>query len=379
MIQSLKQFLEIGRSKLDTPLIYTILILSVVGLGILFSASSVISIREYGEPTFYLKKQLYWYLISYFFFIVFLLIPYRLYQRFSLPILIISIILLILVFIPGIGKSVVTHYGRNFHRWINLGFMQFQPSEFAKVAIVIYISSYLTRWNHEGTEDYKTLLVPGALILFIIVLVVVEPAFGTSIELALIVLGLIFLNGFPLKNLLIGTASLSPLIILLILKVGYRKDRIDIWLNPYKYRFEAGHQLVSSFRSFLEGHWFGKPLSSGYAHRYLAYSHTDFVLPTFVEDFGFIGFVFIFALFLFLIYRGFQLISHVKDFFGFLLGNGIIIMITLQILMNTFVVTGIVPITGISLPFISYGGSSLLIVMVSLGIFLNITSKENLI
>lgn len=165
---------------------------------------------------------------------------------------------------------------------------------------------------------------------------------------------------------------------ILIYKVGYRKKRIEVWLDPYKYRYDEGHQLVSSFRAFNDGGWFGTNVSTGYSHRYLTYSHTDFVMATYVEDFGYIGFLFLFFLFIFLILRSFMLIRRVNEPFGFLLGVGIISMIGVQILINLFVVTGVFPITGISLPFVSYGGSSLLTVMLSLGILCNITRKENL-
>jgi cell division protein FtsW len=160
--------------------------------------------------------------------------------------------------------------------------------------------------------------------------------------------------------------------------VGYRKKRIDVWLNPYKYRFDEGHQLVSSFRSFAEGGFLGNPLSTGYSHRYLTYSHTDFVLSTFAEDYGFLGILILFSLFLTLITRSFILIRNINNHFGFMLGAGLITMISLQVIINAYVVTGIIPITGISLPFVSYGGSSLLTVMISMGILLNITRKEYL-
>jgi cell division protein FtsW len=165
---------------------------------------------------------------------------------------------------------------------------------------------------------------------------------------------------------------------LLVDRVGYRRKRIDIWLDPYSYRYEEGHQLVSSYLAFKYGSWFGTDISSGYSHRYLPYSYTDFIISPFVEDFGFLGFLFLLSSILILIFRAFFLMEKVEDPFGFYLGSGIIAFLSIQFLMNFFVVTGILPITGVSFPFLSYGGSSLISTFIFSGILVNITRKENL-
>jgi cell division protein FtsW len=373
-----KKFWEVGKNPIDYPLVYTVFILLFFGLGILFSASSVTSQREFNEPYYYLKRQSIWVGISLIAFLVTIFIPFHFYQKYSLFAILFSLFLLVIVFIPGIGKSVETYYGRNFHRWINLGIIQFQPSELAKITVVIYLSSFLAKLRTIRVAGPKVYLYPGLLVGSLLVLIVVEPAFGTTLEILFVILALIFIDGFPIKKLILGIVSLLPLLALLVYNVGYRKKRIDVWLNPYKYRFDEGHQLVSSFRSFAEGGFLGNPLSTGYSHRYLTYSHTDFVLSTFAEDYGFLGILILFSLFLTLITRSFILIRNINNHFGFMLGAGLITMISLQVIINAYVVTGIIPITGISLPFVSYGGSSLLTVMISMGILLNITRKEYL-
>jgi cell division protein FtsW len=371
--------LKIGRSPIDLPLLYTILILLSLGLCIMFSGSSVTAARMHGDTLYFVKKQALWASISLIAFIVVANIDYRIYRKYATFLIFVSIILLVLVFIPGVGKSVGTHYGRNFNRWISIGnSFQIQPSELAKIAVVIYLSSFLCKIHQITYRSYHIYLVPGSLIFFVIALIIIEPAFGTTIEITFMLLALIYVNGFPLKKLFFGFLSSIPLLFILVYRVGYRKERIEVWLNPYKYRFDKGHQLVSSFKAFDSGGWFGNPIATGYSHRHLTYSHTDFIMATFVEDFGFIGFLVLFFLFLFLIIRSFILVKRVNDLFGFLLGIGIISMIGVQILINLFVVTGVFPITGISLPFVSYGGSSLLTVMLSLGILINITRRENL-
>ncbi|MBE7411174.1 MAG: FtsW/RodA/SpoVE family cell cycle protein [Leptospiraceae bacterium] len=344
----------------------------------MYSSSAVTAEREFNDPMYFLKKQFVWICISLVVYISFSLLPYNLLQKFAIYIAVFSVFLLVLVFLPGVGKSVSAYYGRNFHRWIGIGPFQYQPSEFSKLAMVIYLSAFLVKIKSNQVKNYKIFLFPSLLVGIELVLIIAEPAFGTTMAVIFVIVTLIFLDGFPLKNLIISLVAMIPLMFILVDKVGYRKKRIEVWLDPYKYRFDEGHQLVSSFRAFSDGGLFGNPISLGYSHRYLTYSHTDFVMATFVEDYGFLGFIILLSLFLLLIIRAFYLIKKVKDLFGFYLGVGIITMFSIQILINLFVVTGVFPITGISLPFISYGGSSILTMMVSLGILTNITRKENL-
>ncbi|MCB1158742.1 MAG: FtsW/RodA/SpoVE family cell cycle protein [Leptospiraceae bacterium] len=374
----LSSFLSPGKYEVDLPLLYSIFILLFLGLGIMFSGSSITASREFQDPMYFAKKQAAWTVLSIFGFILIANIDYRYYKRYASQLILLSLFLLVLVFIPGLGKSVHTYYGRSFHRWIGIGSFQLQPSEFAKIAIVTYLAAFLVKMNETVHRTYRNYILPGFLVLSVIALIIIEPAFGTTLEIISMIIALIFIDGFPIRKLLFGFISSIPLLMILIYKVGYRKKRIEVWLDPYKYRYDEGHQLVSSFRAFNDGGWFGTNVSTGYSHRYLTYSHTDFVMATYVEDFGYIGFLFLFFLFIFLILRSFMLIRRVNEPFGFLLGVGIISMIGVQILINLFVVTGVFPITGISLPFVSYGGSSLLTVMLSLGILCNITRKENL-
>ena len=315
---------------------------------------------------YFVKKQFLWIVVSFVFFLIFANIPYKVYQVYSHFLILFAILLLVAVFIPGIGKSVSTYYGRNFHRWISIGTFQLQPSEFSKIAVIVYVSATILKLKKKSENKFQNYILPGIVITVLLTLLVTEPAFGTTVEIFCMIVTLIFIAGFSIKKLMFGFISMIPLVFVLIYHVGYRKKRIEVWLEPYKYRFDEGHQLVSSFKAFAEGGWFGKPLSTGYSHRYLTYCHTDFVLATFVEDFGFIGFVLLYLLFLLLLTRSFLLLQKVKDQFGFLLGTGILSMLGIQVLINLFVVTGMLPITGISLPFISYGGSSMLATMISL-------------
>lgn len=373
-----KKFIVIGKNPIDLPLIYVILILLLVGISALFSGSAVTAHKLTEDPYFFLKKQAVWLGISFVFFIVFATIPYRIFQHYAVYLIVLSIILLVLVFIPGLSKTVKTQSGRNFHRWIGFGPLQLQPSEFCKIAVLIYLSAFFVKLNHIHEKTLKTYLIPGAALGVILVLIMLEPALGTTLQITSMILALIFLNGFPVKKLVLGFLSATPLILFLIYRVGYWRKRIEVWLNPYSDKDGDGFQLYSSFRAFMESGWFGNQISTSHSHRSLPYNHTDFILATFVQDYGFVGFLVLLSLFTFLIVRGFSLVRKVNEPFGFLLGSGIVLMISIQIIINLFVVTGLFPITGISLPFMSYGGSSLLTVMISLGILINITKKEHI-
>lgn len=373
-----KDFWESPGSPFDLVLVGSVFFLLLFGICVMYSSSSVTAWREFQDSEYFLKKQLVWAAIGLVVFFFFANFPYNRLEKFALGGIIISVLLLVLVFIPGIGKSVGTYYGRNFHRWIGIGPYQLQPSEIAKLAVVVYLSSLIVKLKLKENRDPKKFILPAVLLLAVLILILAEPAFGTTMEILFVVIAFVFLFGFPVRNLLlVGLVSL-PLAYLLISQVGYRRKRMEVWLDPYRFRYDEGHQLVTSFRAFLDGGWFGNKLASGYAHRYLTYSHTDFVLATYVEDFGFIGFLFFFALVMILLSRVYVLLKRVEDPFGFYLGAGLLFILGTQFVINSFVVTGLFPITGISLPFMSYGGSSLLVVLAAFGILVNITRKENI-
>ncbi|TGK07878.1 cell division protein FtsW [Leptospira semungkisensis] len=373
-----KEFWESPDSPFDLFLIVSVFFLLLFGIGVMYSSSSITAWRDFQDSEYFLKKQVAWAVIGLVVFLFFANFPYQKLERFALAGMITSVLLLILVFIPGIGRSVGTYYGRNFHRWIGIGPYQLQPSEIAKLAVVIYLSSLIVKLKLKENRDPKKFILPAVLLLAVLVLILAEPAFGTTMEILFVVIAFVFLFGFPIRNLLlVGLVSL-PLAYVLVSQVGYRRKRMEVWLDPYRFRYDEGHQLVTSFRAFLDGGWFGNKLASGYAHRYLTYSHTDFVLATYVEDFGFIGFLFFFLLVLTLLTRTYVLLKRVQDPFGFYLGAGLLFILGTQFIINSYVVTGLLPITGISLPFMSYGGSSLLVVLASFGILVNITRRENL-
>ncbi|WP_167883641.1 FtsW/RodA/SpoVE family cell cycle protein [Leptospira ognonensis] len=378
MFQSFGQFFKYGNKKIDLPFLYAIFILFGFGVIIMFSASVIPAEREFADPYYYLKKQLVWGGVGILFFLVFIQVPYQILVKFSFPFCLFSILLLISVFIPGVGKSVGTTYGRNFNRWIQIGGFQIQPSEFSKISLLLFLSLFFQTFDPKNIKWTRKTLISIFTISSILILIVIEPAFGTTVEILTVIFFFVIMTGFPMKRILLLSIATLPLLFVLVTQVGYRKKRLEIWLDPYKYRFDEGHQLVTSFRAFFDGGTLGKPIGSGYSHRYLAYSHTDFVLASFVEDFGFLGFSIFLAVVLFLLLRIYSLLQKVKDKLGFYLGTGILLLLAIQFLINLYVVTGLFPVTGISLPFLSYGGSSLITIFILMGILANITKSENL-
>lgn len=218
-----KDFWESPGSPFDLVLVGSVFFLLLFGICVMYSSSSVTAWREFQDSEYFLKKQLVWAAIGLVVFFFFANFPYKRLEKFALGGIIISVLLLVLVFIPGIGKSVGTYYGRNFHRWIGIGPYQLQPSEIAKLAVVVYLSSLIVKLKLKENRDPKKFILPAVLLLAVLILILAEPAFGTTMEILFVVIAFVFLFGFPVRNLLlVGLVSL-PLAYLLISQVGYRR------------------------------------------------------------------------------------------------------------------------------------------------------------
>ena len=356
----------------DLFLFGLLLVTAFSGLLILYSASAFTAFKETGDADYYIKKQMIWFLAGSALMFLAAFIPVPLLRKFALPGMIVSLFLLLLVFIPGIGRS-VSSSKESFQRWISLGPVSFQPSEFVKIAIIIYTAHILSRNDRLLTEyDFKKLMYPALLILAVLIAILLEPQYGTTMSILLIIITLLYISGFPLIRLILLFLSLLPLLAIMIYFWEYRFVRLKVWFDPYAYRHEGGYQLVTAFRAFREGGIAGEDgLAAGFAHRYLTYGHTDFVLALYAENFGLIGIILLFLLFNLLLWKGIMILRSVEDPFVFMLGTGVLLMLILQTVLNVCVVTGLIPTTGISLPFISYGGSSLITSLILGGLLVN--------
>lgn len=358
--------------RIDRILFLTVIAIALLGLVALYSASAVLSEVEMKDPFYYINRQLVWTVIGLILFLVAIFLPTKVIEWLPLPSMAFSIILLLLVFVPGLSRSVSSSRG-NFHRWVELGPIAFQPSEFAKVGLLLYSAWLLSKFK--GERNIRRIVFLASPILLVLLLIIVEPQYGTTMTLIIVISAMLFVAGFPLLRLAGVISSAIPLLFLLAYLWEYRLERLKVWLDPYAYRYEAGYQLVMSFRAFKDGWWTGTDLASGVAHRYLTYGHTDFVFALFYEDFGFIGLLVLVVLYGFYCIRSARLIGKQHTGFLTLTAIGCVILFGLQSLINMFVVTGVVPTTGIGLPFMSYGGSSLIVQYILAGFVLNITSQ----
>lgn len=347
------------------------LALAMGGLLILYPVSAVVSDRLFDDPSYYMQRQLVWFVLGVIGLFVSSTVPLNLLRKLAAPSLLITLFLLILVFVPGVGKYVASDR-ESFHRWVGIGPVRFQPSEFAKIAIILYVSATLAGLVGDFKNiNYRKLFFPSLLIGLALGAIVLEPQYGTTICILAALVILVYISGFPMLRLFLVFLGITPFLGIAAIMQSYRLERLKVWWDPYAYRYEGGYQLVNSFRAFREGGWLGTELASGPGHRYLTFGHTDFVLALFAEDYGYLGISILLLLFLVFLWRAGVILRRVDDSFVFLLGAGSLSMLYSQIVLNMAVVTGIVPTTGVSLPFISYGGSSLVATMVFAGLLIN--------
>jgi cell division protein FtsW len=296
---------------------------------------------------------------------------YRYWQPLALPLLLGSIVLLFLVFVPGLRQQIGGAY-----RWLKIYGFSFQPSELAKLALVIFLARSMTK--KEGRMDRFTVgFLPFVLVLAILFpLVLKQPDFGTGVLFVALVFLMLFVAGTPLRFLGGALLATAPILVYVAVKAEYRWERIVIFLDPWKDSGKAGFQIIQSFLAFGAGRVFGVGLGEGKQKLfYLPEIHTDFIFSVIGEELGLIGVTVIIALFLLLVIRGFQACFRAPDRFGTYLSLGITVLIAFQALLNMGVVMGLLPTKGSTLPFISYGGTSLMMNLMAVGILLNVHSQ----
>ncbi|MBI4097998.1 MAG: putative lipid II flippase FtsW [Candidatus Levybacteria bacterium] len=357
--------ITIGRS--DFALLFSVLALTVFGLFMIYDASSYVAFRDFADKYRYAKDQMFWVIIGLSALSLVSFFDYHRYYNLALPILLGSIFLLFLVFIPGLGIEAL-----GAKRWINLGFFVLQPSEFVKLALTIYLSAWFS--TREKGRFFAFLLLIG----LVIFLVMLQPDMGT----AFIILGqaliLYFLSGGNILHIL----SLIPAIglggLALILLEPYRAARLATFLNPGGDLQASSYHLRQILIALGSGGLFGVGVGNSLQkYAYLPEATTDSIFAIIAEEIGFFGVLILIAVILFVIYRGFYISLRAKDTFGKLLAGGITSFIAIQTIVNLGAQTALLPLTGVPLPFISYGGSALIINLISVGILLNISRQSH--
>lgn len=354
--------------KLNILLLIIVTIMALYGIIMIYSASSVWAQYKFNDAFHFAKYQFIFFIISFLCMLIVKKIDYNLYKKHSNKILLLSLILLIIVLIPGIGTL------RNGSRsWFKIGPFGLQPSEIAKVSLIIFLSKYLEK-NQNNLSNIKKSILPVLGIIFLFFgLIMLEPDFGTGMVIVLSLMLILFISGVKLKFFaslgILGILGIAGLIII----APYRLKRIISFLNPWSDPLGSGYQIIQSLYAIgpasLLGLGFGKSIQKQF---YLPEPQTDFIFAIICEEFGLVGAISVIALFIILFYIILKISLKQSNLFAKYLSFGLGMQIILQGALNLCVVTSLIPVTGVTLPFFSYGGSSLLVSMISVGIILNI-------
>ncbi len=363
--------LFIKSKKTNIFLLLSVALLVIIGFIFVYSASMYSAKLNYNNEYYFLTKQIIGAVIGVLALILTSRLDYNIYQKYKIPIIIIGIVLLALVFIPGLG---VSNYGAQ--RWIRLTGFTIQPSEIAKFCFVIFSAAYLAK-NHDIITSFKgilpILLVGGVLC----VLIMLEPNMSITICVGLTMFLMLFVGGAKLKHFLILSLPVIALGVLLVIIEPYRMQRLVAFLNPWANPQGEGYQLIQSLYSLSSGGLFGVGIfNSRQKYLFLPFSESDFIFSIIGEETGFLGCITIIIIFGILIYQGIKIAYHAKDRFGCYLASGITMIIATQVLINIAVVTGSIPPTGVPLPFISAGSTALVVFMASIGILINIHKQS---
>lgn len=355
----------------DYIILFVVITLMTIGLIMILSASSIRAQTLYDDSYYLFKHQLVWSLFGIAGLTIFMNIDYHIYQRYARLIMLLTVLGLMLVLIPGIG-----HIAGGSRRWIGIGSLQVQPSELAKLGVVIYLSYYFSRKKDKINFFFNGVLPPVIILGLVFGLILMEPDLGTGVTIAGTIFVMLFAAGARISHLTALVFSGIPLLFYFIMSEDYRRERLFSFLDPWADPLDTGYHIIQSLLALGSGGIFGVGLgNSKQKFLYLPEPGTDFIFAVLGEELGLIGTITVLGLFFLFAWRGLKIASLVPDMFGSMLAVGITIMVILQAIVNIGVVTASMPITGITLPFISYGGTSLTIMLSGVGILLNISRQ----
>jgi cell division protein FtsW len=353
----------------DTWLLLAFLALASLGLLMVYSASIAASYADYGTPTHYFVRDVFWVGIGLVGLFCATRVDYHRYQSIALPMLALSVLMLMAVLTPHLG-----HTSNGARRWFLVGAgITIEPSEITKLAVVLYLAAWLAS-KGEAVRDFKTCFFPFALISgFICLLIIRQPDLGTTIVVAATMLSVYFIAGAELKHMSLAGGGAVCVAWVLAHSSSYRYDRLMAFTNPWSDPYRTGFHTIQALMALGTGGVFGSGFGNSVQKAVLPAPHTDSILAVIGEEFGLVGTVGILLLFLVIAYRGIRISMTAPDKFGRLLASGITCWITFQALLNYGVITSSVPFTGVPLPFVSYGGTALIVSMAAMGILLNIS------
>ena len=355
----------------DTWLMTVILLL--IGLGLVMVASSSIAIadRQFHEPLHYFWRQSFSAVIGLSLIAASLKVPLSVWEFLSVPLLVLGLLLLVLVLIPGVGREV-----NGSTRWITFGSLSLQASEPVKICVIAYLASYMVRHGEHVRNNFAGFIRPICVLTIVASLLLLEPDYGSCVVLFATALGMLFMGGVPLGRLFAWVLTAIAVLASLAVLSPYRLQRLMSFSDPWQDPFNSGFQLTQALIAFGRGDWFGVGLGSSVQKLfYLPEAHTDFIFSVFAEEFGLLGSAILILLFSFLVWRAF-VIGHIAERMGKLfaayLAYGIGLIIGVQAFINMGVNLGVLPTKGLTLPLLSYGGNSMIITCLLLGILLRV-------
>lgn len=348
-----------------------VVLLAAIGVVFVYSASCYNAEVQYGDSAYFLKKQLLGFVLG----LVVMLVVSRFdcekWKKLGLPALIVSLVLLALVFVPGIGKS---NYGAT--RWIGIGSFTIQPSELAKYGFILFTAGVFAE-KPAKMRTFRGILPVLAAGLAICVLIMLEPNMSVTMCVGAIMMGMIFLGGVSKKTIVAICIPVLVAVPLLIVIEPYRLQRLSAFLDPWASPQGEGYQLIQSFYALANGNLFGVGLfHSRQKYRFLPFSESDFILSVIAEEVGFFGVVLLFALIGFIIWRGLRIAKRCDTFYSYMLVLGIVLAFAIQTSLNALVVSGCIPPTGLPLPLVSAGNTSLIVTMGGMGIVYGASRRQ---
>lgn len=363
------------KQSFDKPLFTAILILLGIGLMMVASAGVVYGQVRFGDDYYFLKEQLAGLGVGLLLLFICQRIDYHFWQKLVVPIFLVALVLLVLVFIPGFGTTV---YGAA--RWVEIGPVSFQPSEVMKLAIILYLSAWFASKGRAKAADFFEGFVPFLALLSVVgFLIIKQPDTGTLGLIFLVALSIFFASGASIRHITYLFLGGLAFLAILIKAAPYRMQRFLVFVNPDHDPQGVGYQMTQALVAIGSGGFFGLGLGqSRQKFNYLPEPVTDSIYAVLGEEFGFIGCTVVVLLFLYIAWRGLKVAAGAPDAFGRLVAVGIVSWIVFQALINMSAITGLVPLTGIPLPFVSYGGTSLAVLLSAVGILLNISKHSTL-
>ncbi len=358
----------------DLPLVAVVLALVLLGVTMVYSAGGVKAAMDYGDPLYLLKRQAVFAGLGLLAMLGMARIPYQVYKKWTYPALLLVALSLVAVLIPGVGTAM-----GGARRWIKLvGSFYIQPSEIAKLVLIVYLAYSLEK-KQRFISTFSMGILPHLIVVgSILVLILAEPDFGTTATLGLILFAMMFVAGTRFIHLFGLGLVAAPVAFVVLMGEEYRRQRMLAFINPWGDPKDTGFQIIQSWLAFRGGGATGLGLGDGHQKLFfLPAAHTDFIFAVVAEELGLAGALGVILLFAAFVYRGIKAVEAAPDLFGRLLGLGITFMVGLQACINMCVVTGLLPTKGLTLPFVSYGGSSLIFGLAMVGVLLNITSQAS--